>query len=381
MTTTFDLAVVGGGIAGLAHAHAAARLGKRVVVIDREPQLTGASVRGYGLNLLTGQQRGISWQRARRSREILLEIAHDSGIAVEPRGMMTVALRPEGLGLCESFQATEMGEGCQMLTAAAARKRLPALKGDDVLGALWSPHELRYDPRAFAAAFARWLGEAHKVQFMRGVHVRSVFPSRIDSSAGPVRAETVIVCPGEELLTLFAHRIAHYRLTRCRVQMLRLAPGTRLRLPYAVQSDLGLLACPGFADLPEARDLAVRLSSERHELAPPTVRMLAVQNTDRTVTVGDSRLTAPAPDAFVPSTGEGHILDEFDQLFDVPERTVIERWTGVHLVADRPLIIDQPGGSLRLVMVTGSFGASAAFAIAEDVVADLFGSVTAGAAR
>ncbi|MFL1877239.1 FAD-dependent oxidoreductase, partial [Hansschlegelia beijingensis] len=49
MAEDFDLAVVGGGILGLAHALAGARSGRRVVVIDRDARANGASVRMSGL--------------------------------------------------------------------------------------------------------------------------------------------------------------------------------------------------------------------------------------------------------------------------------------------------------------------------------------------
>ncbi|MFD1333651.1 FAD-dependent oxidoreductase, partial [Methylopila musalis] len=42
MPEPFDLAVVGGGLLGLAHALAAARGGRRVVVIDRDARANGA---------------------------------------------------------------------------------------------------------------------------------------------------------------------------------------------------------------------------------------------------------------------------------------------------------------------------------------------------
>ncbi|HZE42751.1 MAG TPA: FAD-dependent oxidoreductase, partial [Steroidobacteraceae bacterium] len=45
---TFDLAVVGAGIIGLSCARAAALKGLRVVVIDRDSQSSGASVRNFG---------------------------------------------------------------------------------------------------------------------------------------------------------------------------------------------------------------------------------------------------------------------------------------------------------------------------------------------
>ena len=71
---SYDLAVVGAGICGLAHALAAARRGKRVVVIDRDAQANGASIRNFGFITVTGQQAGDCWRRAKRSVEVWLAI-------------------------------------------------------------------------------------------------------------------------------------------------------------------------------------------------------------------------------------------------------------------------------------------------------------------
>ena len=68
VTQRFDLAVVGAGILGLAHALAAVRRGLSVVVIDRDAQANGASVRNFGFVTVTGQRAGAHWRRARRSR-------------------------------------------------------------------------------------------------------------------------------------------------------------------------------------------------------------------------------------------------------------------------------------------------------------------------
>src|SRR4051794_27675611 len=129
---SFDLAVVGAGIVGLAHALAAARLGKRVVVIDRGARANGASVRNFGFVTVTGQQRGECWRRARRSRDVWAEIALLAGIRVEQRGLLMVARRPEARAVLEAFLATEMGEGCELLEPATARARCPQLAAGPV---------------------------------------------------------------------------------------------------------------------------------------------------------------------------------------------------------------------------------------------------------
>src|ERR1700744_4252127 len=79
----FDVAVIGAGIVGLAHALAAVELGKRVVVIERDPRANGASIRNFGFIPVTGQERGESWNLARRTRDIWAGIAPEAGIAIE----------------------------------------------------------------------------------------------------------------------------------------------------------------------------------------------------------------------------------------------------------------------------------------------------------
>jgi hypothetical protein len=53
---------------------------------------------------------------------------------------------------------------------------------------------------------------------------------------------------------------------------------------------------------------------------------------------------------------------------------VVERWQGTYAhLADRRCVVDAPDATTRLVVVTSGTGASTAFAIGEEVVADLFG--------
>ncbi len=83
----FDLAVVGAGIVGLGCALAAARRGKRVVVIDRNAQANGASVQNFGFVTVTGQAAGEMWRRARHSRDVWAEIAADAGLPLLHEGL------------------------------------------------------------------------------------------------------------------------------------------------------------------------------------------------------------------------------------------------------------------------------------------------------
>ena len=144
---SFDLIVVGAGIIGLAHALAAARENLRVLVLDRETHAVGASIRNFGFITVTGQEDGITWRRARRSRDVWAEVAPAAGIEIVHRGTYVCARRPEAFACLEEFQATPMGAECKMLGAAELASVAQGAFRDDLRGALFSPHELRVESR------------------------------------------------------------------------------------------------------------------------------------------------------------------------------------------------------------------------------------------
>jgi FAD dependent oxidoreductase TIGR03364 len=371
----FDLAVVGAGIVGLAHALAAVRRGWRVVVIDRDAQANGASIRNFGFVTVTGQERGLCWSRAMRSREVWAEVAARAGIRVEHAGLVVAARYPEAVSVLEAFAATEMGQECDLLTAAEARRRFPFLRGDGLRAALWSPHELRVESRLAIPALARWLEAAHGVAFLRDTLVYAVDPPRIATSAGTIDAERCVVCPGDEFLALFPERLAAYGLSRCKLHMLRVRPeADHPPLSAAVMSDLGLIRYRGYAELPEAKALRTRLAAERADALANGVHLIAVASADGTLVVGDSHHYGTTPDPFAPDAVDRLILDELEATLGIPSPDVVERWTGTYAsAADRLMLVDTPAAAVRIVVITSGTGASTAFAIAEEVIADLAG--------
>ncbi len=372
MPSVFDLAVVGAGILGLSCARAAARKGLRVVVIDRDAQANGASVRNFGFITVTGQERGETWERARRTCAIWQEVAREAGIPILQRGLWLTTRRPEALPLLEAFLRTEMGEGCELLSRAAAQARCPELGGSDLQAVLHSAVDVRVESRAAIPRIAAWLAERFGVVFLRETTALSVEPPRLTTSRGVIEAGAVVVCPGDDLAGLFPRQIANYGVARCKLQMLRLAsPG--LRLPGPIMSDLGLLRYRGYAVLPEAAALRARLEAEQGEYLERGIHLIAVQSADGSLIVGDSHVYAATPDPFADERVDRLILEEFSAATGLPAPAVLERWTGTYSsCAERAMFIDAPAPAVRIAMVTSGSGASTGFAIGEEVIADLF---------
>jgi len=368
MTTVheFDLAVVGAGIVGLSCALAAARRGLRVAVIERNARACGASVRNFGLVTITGQDRAGIWQRARRSREVWLEVAAQAGIPIVARGLWAAARRPESAAVLEAFMRSDMADGCRLFSAPAARQRCPNMNSDGLQAVLWSPHELRFESRDAIPALAEWLRRDHDVTFYWETAVHAVAPPRLETSRGQLSAAAIVVCPGDDLVTLFPERLAAAGVGLCTLQMLRLeSPG--FSMPGTLMSDLSLVRYGGFANLPEAQALRHRLANEQAEYLAHGIHIIVAQGSDGSLIVGDSHHEGAGP--FADERIYELLLDEYRAVVGSEPPRVRERWSGTYAVAkDCAVLIDEPAPRTRLVLVTSGIGASTGFAIGEEVI-------------
>jgi len=367
----FDCVIVGSGIVGLAHALAAAKLGLKVAVVERDARALGASIRNFGFVTVTGQEAGPTWRRARRSRDVWAEVAPLAGIDIIHRGLYVCARRKEAVAVLEEFAGTVMGEGCSMLGPQALRAVSPAFRGD-LSGALYSPHDLRLESRTAIPKLTAWLAKAHGVAFLTRRAVLSVETGRVETTLGPLAAPLIIVCPGPDLVTLFPDVMARRDITLCKLHMLRVAPPP-WRLPGAVMSDFGLVRYLGYAGSPSLGALRKRLEFERPDMLADGIHLIVVQGEDGSLVVGDSHHYADSPDPFQPNEVDRRILGELSDTLEIAHPETVERWIGVYPSGPAPCFTETPAKDVRLVMVTSGTGASTSFAIAEETMAELTG--------
>lgn len=382
-TEHYDVAVVGAGIVGLAHALAGARRGLRVVVFDREARAVGASVRNFGFVTVTGQQRGTVWERAVRSCAVWGEIVAATGLEVHQRGLTLVARAADTAAVLEELLGTEMGAGCELRSGADARAAWPMLRGP-VQAVLWSPHELRVEPRVAIPTVAQWLASQWDVEFRHSTAVTALHrwdrdAVIVETPEGCVTAGHAVVCPGPDLRTLYPQIMREHRTTHCKLHMLRLAPQPgSWRLPTPLMTDLSILRYEGYAELPSARAASERLRREHPLQVDNGIHLIVVQAADGSLVVGDSHHYGDSPDPFQSATVDDLILDELHAVLAVPDCNVVERWTGVYpWTPDGGSWVHRPDDRIRVAMVTSGTGMSTAFGFAEEVISELLADDTA----
>ena len=257
-------------------------------MIDRDAQANGASIRNFGFITVTGQQAGKCWRRAKRSVEVWLEIADSAKIPIVQRGLLMIARRPEARAVIEAFLQTGMGAECRLVEPRELKDFGSSLRADEFAGALYSPHEARVELREAIPQLAAWLGERFPVTFLRETAVRAASPPKLETSRGTIEAEAIIVCPGDDFSSLHPERLGQYGLTRCKLHMMRVRPQRFDEGLPPIMSDLGMIRYLGYAELPAAQALRVRLKSEQREHIDAGVHLIAVRSTDGTLVVGDS---------------------------------------------------------------------------------------------
>lgn len=368
----FEVAIVGGGIVGLATAIMAARSGARVVLLEADPAAQGASIRNFGLITISGQAQGAVWRLSRRSRDLWDEIASDAGLPILQRGMVMAAQSVEAADVLEAFLATEMGADCEALSPADAVRAMPTLRKMRIMAAALSPRELRVDPRTalpVLTRYARTLG----VDVRFRAPVASVCPGEIHLTSGEtLQAGCTIMCAGALAGRLAPPELAA-RIPACtKLHMLRL----RLRdgagaLSTPAISDLTFARYPGFADLPAAAALKARLAVTDADMLADGIHVIAVRNQDGTLTIGDSHhdCEGDSADPFQPADVDARILKAANRFLDLDGAEVVERWTGAYPKAEGgDWLIEEAAPGVWFAGVLGGKGMTLSFGFAEKVL-------------
>ncbi len=128
MARKFDVIVVGAGILGLAHAFHAAEQNLKVLVIERNDQCRGASVRNFGMVATIAQASGECLARSMRTRDLWLKVARQSGVHIDSCGCLFVATSNEEMNVLNSYDGCPAGMFCPaILKAGKSSKTQPFL--------------------------------------------------------------------------------------------------------------------------------------------------------------------------------------------------------------------------------------------------------------
>jgi FAD dependent oxidoreductase TIGR03364 len=370
-----DVAIVGAGILGRAHAYLAAKAGKSVIVIERNPRASDASVRNFGMVWPIGQPAGAMLQLSLRSRELWREILGQAKLARRETGSLHVTYRADEATVAQEFAelGPNLGYQCLWLKPREVLERSHAVQPEGLLGGLWSSTEFTIDPRQIIQALPGFLQDQYHVKFVFGTTVTAIERRVLHSGHRRWHAETVIVCSGDDFETLYPEQFAASGLTRCKLQMMRTASQPNgWQLGPSLAAGLTLRFYPAFQVCTSHAALSRRIAEETPEYDRWGIHALVSQTADGALTLGDSHEYGLSVDIFNKEAIDEIILRYTRQFLRVPNLTVAERWYCVYAKhPEKPLVVMQPEDGVRIVASPGGSGMTLSFGVAEQSIREL----------
>jgi FAD dependent oxidoreductase TIGR03364 len=370
----FDDAVVGAGILGLAHAYQLARRGRRVVVFERSPRASGASVRNFGMLWPIGQPLGDLHDLASRSLAIWIEVLRAAGLWHERTGSLHLAYHDGEATVLAEFaeQAREAGVEVELLDSPGVRTRSRAVKLNGLKSGLWSKSETCVDPREVIAGLPGWLEREHGVQFEFGTTVIAYDQPDVSASGKTWRADRLWVCTGDDLTTLFPGAFLSSSLYRCKLQMMRTAPiEGGWRLGPMLAAGLTLRHYKSFESCPSLPALRHWFASERPEFDRLGIHVMASQTASGELTLGDSHEYGQAIEPFDKAEIDELVLEYLATFLDAPPLRIASRWHGTYCKHPTSHVaVSRPAPGVVAVTGVGGAGMTLSFGLAEQTVAE-----------
>src|SRR5215467_10850254 len=365
-----DVAIVGAGIVGLAHAYVAARAGRRVAVFERNPAAMGASIRNFGMIWPIGQPAGALHEMALRSREIWVDVLEQAKVPFLPTGSLHAAYREDEAAVGQEFseKAPALGYECEWLTPQQTLKRTEAIRAEGLLGALWSPTELTVDPRQVIRSLPKFLAERYGVQFFFNSAVQRVETSLVEAGPQRCEADLIIVASWDDFQTLFPEYFQQSGITRCKLQMMRTRPQPEgWALGPSLAFGLTFKHYPTFQICSSLPALKKRIARETPEFDRWGIHVMVSQNSEGELTLGDSHEYGLAVDIFDNPAVNELILDYAREYLRVPRMEIAETWHGVYAKhPEHAYMRFSPAEGVHVITVTSGIGMTMSFGIAEE---------------
>ena len=370
--TRADVAVVGGGILGLAHAYQAAKAGRRVVLFERSPRAMGASIRNFGMLWPMGQPAGRMHQMALTSRAHWLDVIAAARLPHYPTGSLHVVYREDEATVAQEFAALAPAQGFEVtwLNPEQVLARSPAVVPEGLLGGLWSPTEVVVDPRVTIATLPGFLEEQCGVTLRYNTAVTRIEMPRVRAGEETWEVETVYVCGGDDFQTLYPALFAASGITRCKLQMLRTAAQpNQWQLGPSLAAGLTLRFYSSFGLCPSLPRLKARIAAETPEYDRWGIHVLVSQTAAGEITLGDTHEYGLAVDIFDKAELDDLVLRYLATFARFPDQTITQRWHGVYAKhPDEPYCRFAPAPGVHVVTAPGGSGMTLSFGLAAETL-------------
>jgi len=368
MDRSADIAIVGAGIVGLAHAYMALRKGYKVVLFEREQFAVGASVRNFGLVWPIGQEPGVGLDRALRARQHWLDVSKEAGFWIKKNGSLHLAYHPDEWAVLNEFMDLYKGDfNCTLLKPAEVQTKAPVVRNKNLLGGLWSETEGTVYAREAIRKIPLWLEEKYGLMLKFGHVVKEISIPTIKTTRESWKVDKVFICNGADFETLYPEVFDQHPVSKCKLQMMKAVSDKPIVLGPTLCAGLTLRHYAAFAKCSSLSKLDERYDQESLSYKEHGVHVLLAQNEAGEFIIGDSHHYGRTVEPFDSEHVNEVILQYLNTFADLGNIRITERWHGVYpKVKGNIDLVVEPEPGVTIVNGLGGAGMTLSFGLAED---------------
>jgi len=366
--------IIGGGIIGTTHAHAALKAGHQVLHLERDAVARSASVRNFGLVWVSGRRSGPELEAGLRARALWDELHREiPSMDFRPNGSMTLAVNEAELSVMqECIEKNDADQRqWQLLDKSEVQKINPALKGNYIAG-LWCPLDATVEPSKILLDIREHLSKNIDYTWRNNIDVVEVLGNdstvtAVARSGESFEGDYLIHCPGADHSSLLGAHLASAPIRRVRLQMMSTAIFDQELTTSLADAD-SMRYYPGY-DVPSLNKM-----SPQHPVAEKNhMQLLLVQRKDGTLTIGDTHEYDEPFEFSLQEEPYQYLHDLASNLIGTRIPPITHRWDGIYSQQINGEICDRQQIASNIISITGPGGRgnTLAPAIAEETLKGL----------
>lgn len=335
----YDLIIVGAGIMGTFHAFHAAKMGKKVLLLEKDNRPVGSTIQNFGQVVPSGLD--AYWQKfGIRSLEIFDELQAEADFTLVKNGSVYIASDEEELNLINEVAELhdKFGYTQEILSKTATNVLFPDINSDYIKGSIFYPKEYSVNSSEFIYKLIAYCVEKLDVDYKNHTAVINV-----EEQNGEVKVETadrevflsekVIICSGYVFNLLFPEIYRNSGLIVSKLQMMKTEPLKQFNLKANILTGLTIRRYESFEECPSF----AKLQTPDHllELKKWGIHILFKQLPDGSIIVGDSHEYAGVNEVENLGLGVSDYINnlmknEAELILNIPRKSYAQTWAGYY---------------------------------------------------
>jgi FAD dependent oxidoreductase TIGR03364 len=293
MPNQFDVVVVGAGVLGTFHAYHAARLGKKVLLVEKDNYPVQATVRNFGQVVPSGM--GKEWfDYGVRGTEIYKTIQHEFDLSIRSNGTVYIASDHDEQQLIHELKSSMDARAYPsvLMTSEQCVAKWPALKKSYCKEGLFFAQEVSTEPDRMIHQLLKYCTAKFKGLIYRpntaviDCQVSGSSVKIVSTAKEEFTSDKAIICNGGEFKLLFPDLFRTSGIVTSKLQMLKTLPMKEVNLEGNILTGLTIRRYESFQECPSYS--TIQTPEHLKELKKWGIHILFKKAADGAIIIGDS---------------------------------------------------------------------------------------------